>query len=182
MSFRPNLAFKVVFFALAAAPACGDASRFATETDASVITPAVDAVVVQSDGGGYGRLPPTGAACDPGRWTYTLSLRETQVLIWSRCQVSGDGINVTDYAPETGSRTLTTSEWTAARSAAQAVRVSSRTTCGADKDLRFLEVRAGMTNTVYGDDFYACRTGYKYFVESAGLDQLAATVASLAHD
>jgi hypothetical protein len=153
---------------------------FATTPGASVVTPRVDTIVAKSDGGGFIGPAPAGAACDRQVWSYSFALA-TGALTWSRCAVSGTGANASDYVPETGARTLTTSERDAARAAANAVKVSSRNSCGADKPTLSVEVRTGQTSKAYGDDFYSCTTMFDIYVESEGLDALAAMLSSLAH-
>jgi len=153
---------------------------FATEAGASVVTSRVDAIVAKSDGGGFVGPAPAGAACDRQIWSYSFVL-SNGMLTWSRCAVTGTGANASDYVPETGARTLTTSERDAARAAANAVKVSSRNICGADKPTLSVEVRAGQTSKAYGDDFYSCTTMFDIYVESEGLDALAAMLSSLAH-
>lgn len=162
----------------------GDAApgQFATEVDASVLTDAVTTVALESLGDGLDYpWPPAGTACRRYAWRYTLA-RETGELAWERCAVAGMGANVSDFVPESGSRTLTESERTTALEAVRAVRVapSDWPGCGADKSTVLLEVRAERSSLTYGDDFYVCLQRYEYYVRSGDVDALTTTLKSLA--
>jgi hypothetical protein len=175
-----SLAFPVLMGA-ACDGSGGDGTLFETRAGASVVTPAVDAIVAKSAGGGLVGPGPQGGACDPQVWSFTFVL--SGELTWSRCLFSGTGAT-SEYTPSTGTRTLTATERDAARAAANAVKVSSRNICGADKPSLSVEVRAGESSKSYGDDFYACVTPpqFDHFVESQGLDNLGQMLTSLAHE
>jgi hypothetical protein len=154
---------------------------FATRPGDSILTASVTKVTVASTGGGLVGPRPTGAGCDSQVWSYVLQI-DSGALSWSRCDVAGTGATAADYTPASGARTLSAAELEAAKTAVRAVLVSARTTCGADKPSDTLEVASASANLLYGDDFYACTMQYPSYVESDGLDALAAALGPLAHD
>jgi hypothetical protein len=78
------------------------------------------------------------------------------------------------------SRALEATELSQVKTLFAAVKVSGRTDCGADKDLRELTVYAPGESLTYGDDFYACSIKDKPVVGSEQIDSLAAKLRELA--
>jgi hypothetical protein len=151
---------------------------FTTTPGQSVLTAKVSKVTVSSTGGGFVGPRPAGAPCDPGQWTLSVTF-DGGVLTWDRCDVAGTGEGSADYTVATGTRTLSGTELARARTVAGSVLVSDRRTCGADKPYDTLEAATASAKLVYGDDFYGCEPNYQQFVESDGLDSLAAALLTL---
>jgi hypothetical protein len=154
---------------------------FATTPGASVLFPSATGAHFACVGGGFGGVPPAGAACDPALWTYAFDLTAGD-LAWSRCDVAGTGADPADYTPSSGDRTLAGSDLASAKAALGAVTVSAGTGCGADKESLTLEILSSSGNVVYGDDFYACEKQYAHYVTSASLDNLRTVFTPLAPD
>ena len=152
----------------------------ATIPGSSVLVPRTSHVIWRSAGGGFSPQIPVGAACH-FEATYDLGI-DAQSLSWSTCKVDGNRFDdPAAYSTVTGSRTLTSAEMTSATAAARAVKVSNRTTCGADLDLRSLEVvSSALVSTIYGDDFYACDKQYDLYVEFEGLENLREVLDGMA--
>jgi len=144
----------------------------------SVLTPAVVSAVFQSQGGGFGSLPPADAACDPGKWSYVITL-ETQDVTWNGCTVNGALSDPASYVPASVDHPVDAAHWSAVHAALAAVTVSDRTSCGADKDRESLTMSTATDSVTYGDDFYACAKQYPRFVASDSLANLYQTLASL---
>jgi hypothetical protein len=154
-------------------------ASFATTPGASVMVSGLTAATFTSHGGG---LPPFGSqptACDPSVWTYAWDLT-AQTLTWSRCVLPNGSQNASDYAVDTGSHALSTSERTTIEMAFGAVHVSDGTTCGADKPTWDLTVTSPEGTLVYGDDFYVCSHLHSYYVRSSDLDSLLSALSPLA--
>jgi hypothetical protein len=118
-----------------------------------------------------------GAACVPDVWSYTVDL-QAATLAWDDCMVTGTGSAIADYTRVMSSRTLSASELEAVKAAAQEVRVSNGTSCGADKSTFMLSVSAGAETMEYGDEFYACLKKTAHYV--AGIDGLYMVLRPLA--
>ena len=145
---------------------------------ASVLTPAVVTASYQSAGGGYGPLPPSGAACDPGKWAYVITMASHDVS-WTGCSVNGPESDPSSYVASTVDHPLDSSTWTAVRSALANVTISNASSCGADKDEQSLTVQTSGDAITYGDDFYACLKQYDAYVATARLDALYAELSQL---
>ena len=145
---------------------------------ASVLTPAVVTATYQSEGGGYGPLPPSGAACDPGKWSYVITMA-THDVSWSGCSVNGPENDPSSYAAATVDHPLDSMTWAAVRSALANVAISNASSCGADKDQQSLTVQTSSDTMTYGDDFYACQKQYEAYVATAGLDHLYEELSQL---
>jgi hypothetical protein len=144
----------------------------------SVLTPAVVSASYQSAGGGYGPVPPSGAACDPGKWTYLITTA-THDVSWKGCSVNGPESDPTSYVAATVDHPLDASTWAAVHSALANVTISSAPGCGADKDQQSLTVQTNSDAITYGDDFYACQKQYDAYVATARLDALYAELSQL---
>jgi hypothetical protein len=165
-------------FSLAAIAGCGGGDEFATEPGQSILVDSATSFTIVSSAGGLVVPPPQGAACDPGRWTYTVHI-DTAQFFWDRCQVNNAGTDPADYVPSTATRTLSAAQLDSATSAARLVRVSGRNNCGADKGTLHLSVISPSGTMVYGDDFYACLKQERAYVESESLDNLNAVLRGL---
>ncbi len=144
----------------------------------SVLTPAVVTASYQSAGGGYGPLPPSGAACDPGKWTYVITMA-THDVSWTGCSVNGPATDPSSYVAGTVDHPLDSTNWAAVRSALANVTISNSTQCGADKDQESLTVQTNSDAITYGDDFYACQKQYASYVVTAGLEHLCQVLSQL---
>src|SRR5690242_9175074 len=93
--------------------ACGSGTLApGNQPNGSVLTPAVVSAVFQSQGGGFAPLPPADAACDPGKWTYVITLA-TQDVNWSGCTVSGAQSDPASYMPASVDHPLDAAHWSA---------------------------------------------------------------------
>jgi len=147
----------------------------------SVLVEGAQHVIWKNSGGGFGGLPPAGAACGLGNASYDWDVGAGS-LSWGVCTVAGNNYNdPTAYSTVTGSRVLTADERTQATTDARAVKVTSNNNCGADKPSLTLEVATQADSIVYGDDFYACLKTYEHYVSSGALDQLGQTFGGMAH-
>jgi hypothetical protein len=162
---------------LAAIAGCGG-DGFATEPGQSVLVDSTTSFAVVSSGGGFVRPPPHGAACDPSPWTYTVHL-DSGAFDWDRCDVTGTGEAPTDYAPSTGTRTLSGSELDAVTATARLVRVSNENICGADAPILHMTVTSPAGAMIYGEDFYSCQRRDPAYVESASLYDLVRALQAL---
>ena len=142
-----------------------------TDPGGSVLTANVTQVIYSSLGGGFGPPPTSGAACDPGKWSYVISFG-AQTLVSTTCSVTGPYDDPASFVPNAEQITLDDTQWQAVKSAIAAVTVSNNTTCGADAGQRQLEVDSTTGSVTYGDDFYACERNYPYFVTTESLDNL----------
>jgi len=150
-----------------------------TRSGNSVLVPSVTKAVFVSKGGGLVQPTPTGAPCDPQKFSYTLDLAASR-LAWSTCTVTGDYQSPSSYMPATGERELTPTELAQAKAALAGVVVSDRRVCGAYKPTFELQVASPQDQLVYGDDFYGCTAQYQQYVVSEGLDTFNTTLGALA--
>lgn len=118
-------------------------------------------LVAESPGGGFTPPPPPGSTCAIGRQKYTLTVA-TRHLEWEQCDFSGTS---SPLHLVTGSRTLTTAELASVTRAANAVKITTRDICGADKPMLKIKVTTPAGETTYTDDFYSC-FGQGPFVEN----------------
>ena len=167
-----------VVFALAGCGAGSTGNGFSTTPGSSVLPAGVDLVTFTSLGGGLHPSPPSGAACDPYKWTYAVSFTD-QTLSSMTCNQTGDFTDPTTYVPNDELLSLDGPEWTSVESAMAAVRVSDKTTCGADAEQRELTVKTAKDSLTYGDDFFACDTSYTYFVTSDSLANLQMVLSAI---
>lgn len=164
-------------FALAA---CGGTDGgHVTQPGQSVYTRAVTKLVVSDEGGGFTAQPPTGAACDPQRAGYTLTVADHR-LAWSYCAVTGDGSAAADYAPTSGARALSDAEWAALQPTLRGLVVDDGKTCGADKPTLTLVVTTAAGDLTYGDGFYGCAIKDKPLIESDALSAALQALGTLA--
>jgi hypothetical protein len=162
----------------AALPLVACTRGHATASGESVFTADVRKLTLENRGGGFGPLPPPGAACDPRPATYTLTIAGHQ-LASKYCQVTGSGSTAT-YTPRSGVRALGDDEWSALEPTLTALIVSDATTCGADKPVLVLIVTTGEGDLEYGDDFYACGDRSKPYIASDALSSAQQTLGELA--
>jgi hypothetical protein len=174
-----NVALVFVVPLLLVQAACGsDQELPPLTTGASVLRSNVTQATLRSLGGGYGPGTPAGAPCDPGQSSYTVVLA-TSTLTYGRCRVVGDVNTAASYMPESGQLSLSPAQMAMVRTALEAVKVSNRRTCGADKGVVELEVDTPTQNLTYGDDFYGCEPNYQAFVDTDGLDHLYTVLSAL---
>jgi hypothetical protein len=179
MTCSKTIRSSLICLSLAAVAGCGGSVSSPPGPGDTVLVDSATAFSVISSSGGFGPLPPQGAACDPGIWTYGIDIGSS-TLAWDRCNVAGTGSQATDYTRSTSSRTLSPAELDTAVSAARMVHVSTQTnSCGADKGTLHMSVTSNAGTTVYGDDFYACLKMDQAYVVSASLDNLSAVLYSL---
>jgi hypothetical protein len=175
-------ALVLVIAAAACSKADGGDDGFATTPGQSVAVAGLISATFASRGGGLPGPRPEGAVCDPHVWTYGYHPPGAS-LSWSRCRVANSGQEAADYTSDSGYRALSPSEQSDVDAALRAVRVSARSTCGADKDYWSLTLVAPGGSRAYGDDFYACVDGeFMDFVRSDDLGQLYSTLTPLAHE
>jgi hypothetical protein len=167
--------FRSSFFllSLASLAGCGDGG-FPDQPGESVITDQTKSFAVMSSGGGLMYPPPQGAACDVGIWTYTVHVDSAE-FAWSTCDLKGDASDPAAYVPSSGSRVLPSDDLASVMTTARAVLVSSRRTCGADKNTLHMSVTSPSGSFVYGDDFYGCGNEPAY-VDSQSLDNLVSVL------
>jgi hypothetical protein len=159
--------------------ACTSNSGHVTDPGESIYTSDVHRLVVENRGGGFGPPPPPpGAACDPQRATYTLTVASHQ-LDWQYCEMTGSGSTAT-YTPHTGSRALQEPEWSTLQPKLAALVVSARVDCGADKAVFALTVTTSAGDLEYGDDFYACQDRSRPYVVSDALGGALGALGALA--
>jgi hypothetical protein len=169
-----NLKPTTVIVALLAGCGAGATTTngFNTGPGQSVVAAGVTTVTFSSLGGGFHGSPPSGAACDPAQWTYTIGL-DNRTLAAKTCKVTGDAADPASYFLDDEPYILTDAQWTAVDGAVAGVTVSGKTTCGADADQRELTVASADGSLTYGDDFYACQTSaHQHFVTTDSLGQL----------
>jgi hypothetical protein len=167
-----NLKPATVIVALLAGCGSGAATGFNTRPGESVVANGGTTVTFSSLGGGFHGSPPSGAACDPAQWTYTIGL-DHRTLTAKTCKVTGDTADPASYFLDDEPYTLTDAQWAAVAGAVAGVTVSAKTTCGADADQRELTVASADGSLTYGDDFYACQTSaHQYSATNDSLTQL----------
>ena len=106
--------------------------------------------VVEDTGGGFTGPPPAGSECGSGVGSYTFTVADDR-LAWHVCDSTQMPFKYVD-----ASRVLNTGERMMLLDALQAVVVSTRTLCGADKSNRLLTVTRPSGALTYLDSFYAC--------------------------
>lgn len=168
----------VLVFLAAGCESAAPSNSFSTAPGSSVLVGDVTQVTLTSRGGGFHGSPPSGAACDPAQWSYTVGFGD-QTLSSITCSVTGDGTLPGDYLPITTLISPDPVQWQTVRAAIEGVTVSSQRTCGADADTRDLTVVRGEASLIYGDDFYGCVTSYSAFVTSASLGNLWSVVSAI---
>jgi hypothetical protein len=163
---------------LALLAGCGSCSTPTTNPDGFNTTPGqtvvaggITTVIFTSLGGGFHGVPPSGAACDPAQWTYNIGL-EYRTLQAKTCKVTGDAADPASYFLDDEPFTLSDAQWMAIDAAVAGVKVSGKTSCGADADQRELTVVSTAGSLTYGDDFYACQTIHQHFVTFDSLSNL----------
>lgn len=159
---------------------CACSTQDGTSPGDSVLVSGAQRVVFKNLGGGFTPDIPATASCHlEESFDFDLS---SGSLSWSVCSVAnGDYSNPAAYTTATGSRVLTAEERALVTSSARAVKVSTGTSCGADKPSLTLEVATRSDSILYGDDFYACEKRYEHYVNSGALDQLGGNLRTMAH-
>jgi hypothetical protein len=180
MNRQPVLRAFVLFALTSTSLAACSTQGTGTAPGDSVLVEGAQHVVWKKLDNGFGPPIPATAPCHLDA-SYDFDLGAGS-LSWSVCTVTGDSSNPASYSTTTGSRLLTTAERTQATDDARAVKVSGRTSCGADKPTLNLEVDTSSSSALYGDDFYACDKQYQHYVISSALDQLGQTLSSMAHN
>jgi hypothetical protein len=149
-----------------------------TNPGGSVLTAAVTQVTFSSLGGGFGPAAPTGAACDPGKWSYMIAF-SAQTRASTTCTVNGSYDDPASFVPNAEQITFDDTQWQAVKAAIAAVTVSDKTSCGADLEQRELVVESTTGSVTYGDDFYACLQNYQSFVTTTSLDNLSTVLSAI---
>jgi hypothetical protein len=155
-----------------------DPNGFNTARGSSVLVAGVTMVTFVSTGGGLETPLPTGAACDPGPFVYTVDFR-AQTLAASNCTVS-DWSDPATFIPFYGVVSLDASQWSNVEAAIAAVTVTDDSKCGADAPSRYLGVAKSAAAITYGDDFYGCLKQYDHYVSYDDLYALQTTFEGLA--
>jgi hypothetical protein len=109
---------------------------------------------VEDDGGGFIGPPPAGSECGYGVGSYTFTVADDR-LAWHTCDTSQANPG-TPFKFVDGSRILDAGERMMLVQALEAVVVSTKTYCGADKSTRLLTVTRPSGAVTYRDSFYAC--------------------------
>jgi len=138
---------------------------------AVVWSPDATKAVIDDTGGGFTAPPPSGSECGAGVASYTFTVAAGG-LLWHVCDTTQ-----TPYKLVDGSRVLTAGERMMLVDALQAVVISTRKTCGADKSIRFLTVTRPSGPVIYHDSFYACMDQPPYV---DGIDAVFSAAAKLA--
>jgi hypothetical protein len=158
--------------------ACASSPGHVTDPGESIYTSDVRKLVIENRGGGLLPPPPSSTACNPQRATYTLNVAGHQ-FNWQYCEVTGSGSTAT-YTPRTGSRALQAAEWSALQPKLDALIVSGRMDCGADKPEYALTVTTSAGDLEYGDDFYACQDRSRPYIVSDALGGALGALGALA--
>jgi len=106
--------------------------------------------VVEDVGGGFVSPPPTGSECGYGVGSYTFTVADNK-LVWHVCDTTQTPFKYVD-----GSRVLNAGERMMLVDALDAVVISTKNLCGADKSTRLLTVTRPAGPVTYRDSFYAC--------------------------
>ena len=167
----------VAVFLTACLVACGTATD--GTPNGSVLRPAVVSATFQSTAPGWGPpAPPPGAACNPGVWTYVITLAAHHVT-WTGCTVNGSQTDPSSYTPSTVDHFPDSTHWDSVQAALAAVTLSDRTSCGADGNTESITMQTASDAVTYGDDFYACEHQHPSYVTRESLDNLYATLSAL---
>jgi hypothetical protein len=83
-------------------------------------------------------------------------------------------------APTSGSRTLTSSEWTSLQPALRALVIVRNDGCGADKQELALSVTTASASQAYGDSFYGCQIHDRPVIDTDALGAAEQALAALA--
>jgi hypothetical protein len=127
--------------------------------------------VVEDTGGGFVAPPPAGSECGAGVGAYTFTVADEK-LVWHVCDTTQ-----TPFKYVEGARVLNAGERMMLVNALQAVVISTRNLCGADKSIRLLTVTRPSGPVSYRDSFYACE-GQGIYVD--GIDSVFSVAAKLA--
>jgi hypothetical protein len=130
-------------------------------------------LVADSPGGGFVAPSPPGSTCGIGKQKYTFDVPKRQ-LSWEVCDSNTNG---KPFHLVIGSRVLSQAEAAQVDAAANAVKISTRDMCGADKPMLKLLVTTPAGTKTYTDSFYSCM-GQGPFVD--GIDEVFATLRGLA--
>ena len=171
---------QIVFCSLVLLVGCDDGGgdgKFAVTQGQSVLVPSATEVTFMSLGGGYGPAPVPGAACDPGKYSYTIQFGLGHLLA-TLCRMPSPDSSAT---PASDDLTLTAPQLNTLKTAVEAVKVSNATTCGADAGLRELRVASASASQLYGDDFYACEKKYDVYVSFDALNDLSLALSTIDH-
>ena len=171
-----KLGVLALFLFLAGCNSAAMTGGFATTPGDSVLVGGVTRVTLTSLGGGFHGNPPSGAACDPSKWEYTVNFGD-QTQFSNTCSVTGDGTAPTDYVPDMLLVSLDT-QWPTVEGAIAAVTVSGKRLCGADADHWTFTVARGDATQLYGDDFFGCQTTYSEFVTRDSLASLLTVLSA----
>ena len=157
-----------------------DPNGFNTARGSSVLVAGVTRVTLTSTGGGLEAPQPTGAACDPGPFVYTIDFAAQTVAI-DNCTVNGDWSDPASFVPFSGVVSLDVNQWSNVQAAIAGVTVTDDSKCGADAPSRNLVVAKPAASIAYGDDFYGCLKEYDHYVSYDKLSTLQATIEALPH-
>jgi hypothetical protein len=157
-----------------------DPNGFSTAKGSSVLVVGITQVTLTSTGGGFGGVPPAGAACDPQRFVYTINFAD-ESLAAQTCAVNGDWSDPASFVPFDGVSPLDASQWSTVENAIAAVTVTDDSKCGADAPSRDLVVAKPAASITYGDDFYGCLHLYDHYVSFDDLNTLEAELAGIPH-
>ena len=158
---------------LSTTPPVGDAGGADAGPSGGIVGSDTSKLVVTEQGGFVATAPP-GSTCSIADATYTLTL-PARDLTWKVCSsttTSGP------YAYATGDKTLTDAEYAPLASALQALAVTTKLACGADKPSEQIVVSAPNGERTYLDNFYHCTDDGKVYVD--GLDDVLSALVGLA--
>ncbi len=145
MAYFPSVRAAIALLAMVGVfSACGDPQQQVLPTNFEELK------LVQE--GGYGPMSPPGAPCQlsgPQTMTVTASSR---LLTWDVCQQDSTTGQV---AGQTGSRTLTVSEFADVQNITGAVTISHASNCGEDDSVVTLDLQTSSGLELYADDFYS---------------------------
>jgi hypothetical protein len=176
---RPAFAVKSgsIFFLLFLV-ACSSGEGLPQPTTGAVVSATTAHVTLASKGGGFGPSLPQGAACDPGVWSYAITLASHDVA-WNGCAMNGSWDDPAAFVPASSDEQVDAATWAPIQSALNQLAISYEKGCGADAASRDLTIDDPTGTVVYGDDFYACLMNYPRYVTTGSLDVLQTTLTNL---
>lgn len=127
--------------------------------------------VVEDIGGGFVGPPPAGSECGYGVGSYTFTVADDK-LVWHFCDTAQTPFKYVD-----GARVLNASERMMLLDALEAVVISTKNLCGADKSTRLLTVTRPSGPVTYRDSFYSCLNQGIYVDSIDSVFSVASTLA-----
>ncbi|HEY2510501.1 MAG TPA: hypothetical protein VGI39_06585 [Polyangiaceae bacterium] len=159
--------------ALSTTPPTSDAGGSDSGPSGGIVGSDTSKLVV-TEQGGFVATGPTGSTCTIADATYTLTL-PARDLSWKVC---GSTTTSGPYAYATGAKTLTDAEYAPLASALQALAVTTKLACGADKPTEQIVVTTPSGDRTYLDNFYHCTDDGKVYID--GLDDVLSALVGLA--